>query len=150
MQYSPPWYGQNSPDRVPLTEASKRDITDPLSAFLMPAPVGANPVGPAACNRRVPVFDGYTRFDVTLELRRGQGDPHPRLFRAGDDLFRALYPDRRAQAGRQGDPVHGQQQGHEYLARPVPHLPMVVPYRVSLMTMAGTAVIEAAELRFAP
>ena len=33
---------------------------------------------------------------------------------------------------------------------PVPHMQMVVPYRVSLMTMAGTAVIEAAELRFTP
>ena len=55
-----------SPERVPLTDAHKRDIIDPLSAFLMPVPEGASPVGPSVCNRRVPVFDGYTRFDVTL------------------------------------------------------------------------------------
>ena len=29
---------------------------------------------------------------------------------------------------------------------PVPNVRVVVPYRVSLMTMAGTAVIEASEL----
>jgi hypothetical protein len=33
---------------------------------------------------------------------------------------------------------------------PVPHEHLVVPYRVSLMTMAGTAVIEASELSFKP
>ncbi|MEN9709185.1 MAG: hypothetical protein RIQ68_1593, partial [Pseudomonadota bacterium] len=55
-----------SPERVPLTDAHTRNIVDPLSAMIMPVP-GTEPImGPAACNRTIPVYDGYTRFDVTL------------------------------------------------------------------------------------
>ncbi len=150
VQYSPPWYGQNSPDRVPLTEASKRDITDPLSAFLMPAPAGANPVGPAACNRRVPVFDGYTRFDVTLNYVEVK-EIHTRGYSGPVTICSARYiPIAGHKPDAKATQFMADNKDMNIWLAPVPHLPMVVPYRVSLMTMAGTAVIEAAELRFAP
>lgn len=50
-------------DRVPLLPTHKHNIVDPLSAMLMPmkrADMGA------ACNRSIPVFDGWQRFDVKL------------------------------------------------------------------------------------
>ena len=51
------------PDRVPLNESHKRNIVDPLSAFLMPV----NGKGKdAACNRTLPIFDGESRMDFQL------------------------------------------------------------------------------------
>jgi len=52
--------------RIPVTEANKRNIVDPTSALIMPVPEGEPLIGPAACNRTIPVYDGYVRFDVTL------------------------------------------------------------------------------------
>ena len=52
--------------RLPVTEEHKRHVFDPLSALLMPVPAGQELVGPSACNRTIPVFDGITRFDVHL------------------------------------------------------------------------------------
>ncbi len=150
IQYSPPWYDQNSPDRVPLTDASKRNVIDPLSAFLMPAPAGANPVGPAACNRRVQVFDGYTRFDVALDYV-GVKEIHSRGYSGPVTVCSARYiPIAGHKPANQATQFMANNKDMNIWLAPVPHMQMVVPYRVSLMTQAGTAVIEAAELQFTP
>jgi hypothetical protein len=150
VQYSPFWDGDKVPERVPLTEEHKRAIVDPLSAFILPLPAGANPVGPAACNRRVPVYDGYTRFDVTLS------------FVAVKEINNAGYSGPVTVCAARYIPIAGHKtnaRATKFMAEntemevwlaPVPNLRVVVPYRVSLMTLAGTAVIEASELRFAP
>ena len=53
-------------DRVPVTEANKRNILDPTSALIMPVPLKDALVGPAACDRTLPIYDGYARFDIML------------------------------------------------------------------------------------
>ena len=57
------------PDTVPLTEAHKRGVVDPISMGLLPA-VGANGLSPQACDRKIPAFDGRIRFDLALSYRR--------------------------------------------------------------------------------
>ncbi len=52
--------------RIPVNEAQKQHVTDPVSALIMSVPPGESLVGPAACNRNISVFDGVTRFDVRL------------------------------------------------------------------------------------
>jgi len=59
----------SKPDRVPVTEAHKRNVVDPLSGLMMPIVAGPAPIGPGACDRVVPVFDGWTRFNITLSYR---------------------------------------------------------------------------------
>jgi hypothetical protein len=69
---------EDDPDRVPLAPPHRRGVLDPVSAFIMPLPVGHAPDGPSACNRSLPVFDGWQRFDLQLyfkgtrEVRSGQ------------------------------------------------------------------------------
>jgi Protein of unknown function (DUF3108) len=58
-----------NPKIIPVTEAHKRGVVDPMSAGLIPA-AGARGVGPEACQRTVPVFDGRARFDLTLSFKR--------------------------------------------------------------------------------
>jgi hypothetical protein len=57
------------PDRVPLTDAHKNSVIDPLSAFLIPASAG-DPLQPSACQRDLNIFDGRRRYDVSLTFRR--------------------------------------------------------------------------------
>jgi len=56
-------------DRVPLTEAHKNSVIDPLSAFLIPAAAG-DPLQASACQRDLNIFDGRRRYDVSLSFRR--------------------------------------------------------------------------------
>jgi len=57
-------------DRVPVTEANKIDVLDPISALVMPAPRPEKPLDPSGCDRKLAVFDGVARFDVTLSYAR--------------------------------------------------------------------------------
>lgn len=148
VEYSPPWFDQANPERVPLTPAHKRDVIDPLSAFLMPVP-GAG-VGPAVCNRRIPVFDGYTRFDITLNYE-GVKQVKTRGYNGPVTMCSARYvPIAGHKPSNPSTQFMADNKDMSIWLAPAPNTGMVVPYRVSLMTMAGTAVIEAAELKFSP
>jgi hypothetical protein len=57
------------PDHPPVTEAHKRGFLDPFSAGMIPA-AGANGIGPEACQRTLPVFDGRQRYDLVLAFKR--------------------------------------------------------------------------------
>lgn len=57
-------------ERVPLTNADKRNVVDPLSALILPAPGVAHMTGETACDRTVHVFDGFQRFDVRLSFKK--------------------------------------------------------------------------------
>lgn len=51
--------------RIELTADHLRNVLDPLTALVIPAPVGADPS--SVCSRLLPVFSGFTRFDLALE-----------------------------------------------------------------------------------
>src|ERR1043165_1323874 len=59
-----------SPERVPLTEAHRKGVIDPMSAGLMPVPGKGELVTPDACKRKLAVFDGRTRVDIDLVYKR--------------------------------------------------------------------------------
>ena len=67
----PPEYAEN---RVEIEPAHLEGVSDPLSAFVVPAPVDADP--DALCRRVLAVFNGYVRFDIALEGALGAG-PSP-------------------------------------------------------------------------
>jgi hypothetical protein len=59
-----------SDDRVPLTEAHRRDIVDPLTAILIPSAETGEGLSAAACQRTLPIFDGRRRYDLKLAYKR--------------------------------------------------------------------------------
>lgn len=59
-----------APDRVPLTEAHRRGVADPMTGSLMRVPGNGNPVGPEGCPRKVSIFDGRMRYDLHLGFKR--------------------------------------------------------------------------------
>jgi hypothetical protein len=53
-------------DRVPVKDADKKGVIDPLSALIMPAVASKSLTDQANCNRTLPVFDGAARQNIVL------------------------------------------------------------------------------------
>jgi hypothetical protein len=59
----------SDPDRVPLTDDSRKGIVDPLTAILL---VNGSPgmMSDSICQRTLPIFDGRRRYDLDLKFSR--------------------------------------------------------------------------------
>jgi hypothetical protein len=58
------------PDRIPVTEAHRRGVLDPMSGSLTHVAGTGEMLGPAACNHKASVFDGRMRYDLKLAYKR--------------------------------------------------------------------------------
>jgi hypothetical protein len=58
------------PDRVPITDAARRDVVDPLSAMLIPVKAGDDALAAENCKRVLPIFDGRRRYNLALSFKR--------------------------------------------------------------------------------
>ena len=148
MDVAPPF--EDHAGRIPLTEEHKRGIIDPLSAVVMAVPAGQPLLGPAACNRSLPVFDGYTRFDVTLAYV-GTRQVKARGYAGPVAVCAARYvpiaghrPDRKATKF-----MTDNKQLEVWLA-PVEKAHVAVPFRISVLSQIGTVVIEAQDFVVEP
>jgi hypothetical protein len=68
MSVEPPVTPQ--PDRIPLTDADRRGVLDPMTSTLNQVGGTGDPVSPEACNRTIAVFDGRLRYDLRSEFKR--------------------------------------------------------------------------------
>jgi hypothetical protein len=59
-----------SKDLVPVTDANRQHIVDPLSAMLFSIATEGEILSREACRRTLPVFDGRERYDLKLEFKR--------------------------------------------------------------------------------
>jgi uncharacterized protein DUF3108 len=56
-------------DRVPLTEAHRRGVNDPMTASLIRVAGSGGTLVPEVCQRTIPVFDGRMRYDLQLGFK---------------------------------------------------------------------------------
>ncbi len=56
--------------RVPVTEAQRHGVLDPMTASLLRVPGSGSPLVPEACQRTVSIFDGRLRYDLALAFKR--------------------------------------------------------------------------------
>lgn len=135
VEILPPF--DDKPDRVPLTDAHKRGVVDPLSALVMPGQIG-----PEACNRRLPVFDGYTRFDVTLSYK-GTKQVKTHGYSGPVAICAARYtPIAGHRPDRPATKFMAANKAMEVWLAPVGQT-FVAPFRISVKTQIGTVVIDA-------
>jgi hypothetical protein len=59
-----------NPKRIPVTEAQRQGVMDPMTASLVLVPGNGEMRGPQACERTVAVFDGKLRYDLRLAFKR--------------------------------------------------------------------------------
>jgi hypothetical protein len=138
-----------NPHRVPVTEAHKRGIVDPLSALVMPV-AGRGPLtGAAACDRTLPVFDGYARFDVSLSYA-GTREVRAPAYKGPVAVCTARYT---AISGHRQDRASTRymenNRSMEVWLMPVENARVVTPYKISVATQMGTVVIEATAVSLA-
>ncbi|WP_395664640.1 DUF3108 domain-containing protein [Methylocella sp.] len=148
LSISPPFTDLEG--RVPVTEAHRRGVLDPTSAFIISTPAGADMTGPVACDRRIPVFDGYVRFDITLAYA-GTQTVHLPGYSGPVAVCAVRYT---PIAGHKRDSrsarFMAQNREIEVWLAPVTRAHVLLPVRVALTTLAGAAVIEAVEFSVSP
>ena len=141
----PEWRGQ----RVPVTEANKRNVLDPTSALIMPVPAGESLTGPAACQRTLPIYDGYARFDIALHYE-GTRDVEIQGYNGPVAMCSARYhPVSGHLVGSRQTAFMAHNEGIEVWLAPIPAAHVVVPLRVSMPAMTGQLDIEADDFEVA-
>jgi hypothetical protein len=139
-----------APDRVPVTDADKRNIIDPLSAIVMPVPSGQIPLGPAACNRSIPVFDGDSRFDIVMSYV-GTKEVKAKGYAGPVSVCAVRYvPVAGYRRNRKATQYMANNKQIEVWLAPVQNAHVAVPFRISVLTLLGTTVIEAEEFQVEP
>jgi hypothetical protein len=148
VDVSPPFV--DKPDRVPLGPGDKRNVVDPVGAVILPAPASGPILSPAACNRTVPIFDGYTRFDVTLSYV-GERTVSAKGYDGPVVVCAARYvPISGHSRDRPATKFMADNKDLEVWLAPIASDRLLIPFRVSVRTMIGTTVIEAQEFRLDP
>ncbi len=148
VDISPPL--ENAPDRIPVTDSHKRAVVDPLSALVMPVAGNEPLLGPAACNRTIPVYDGYTRFDVALAYV-GSKQVSATGYKGPAVVCSARYvPISGHRPNRKVTEFMAQNREMEVWLVPLESSRVMLPFRISVATMVGTTIIEAQEFSVGP
>jgi hypothetical protein len=133
-------------DRVPVTDADRKGIVDPLTALLIQMEGTGEVVAAAACKRTLPIFDGRRRFDLALAFKRIEQAKAEKGY-AGAVVVCAVTL----------RPIAGHRPGStllKYLTdgreiemafAPIAGTRLLAPFRLSIASMLGNLVIEATE-----
>jgi hypothetical protein len=133
-----------APDRVPITDSHRRGVLDPASAVLMPVAGTGDILGPAACDRTLPIFDGHQRFNVVLKFRRMESVKAEVGYAGPVVVCNAIYqPVAGHRPGRYAIKYMQEQTDIEVWLAPIAGTRLLAPFRLTVPTMVGLLVIEA-------
>jgi hypothetical protein len=145
----PPLYPH--PDRIPVSDADRRGVVDPMSSTLNRVGGNGDPVSPQACSRKVAVFDGRVRYDLRSEFKRIEKVKAERGYQ-GPVVVCAVY----------FEPISGYvpdrpvikylvalRDAEVWLA-PIAGTRVLVPFRFSMPTPLGLGVLQATQFVSAP
>ncbi len=137
---------QVTPGRIPVTDAHKRGVTDPMTGSLVRVPGTGDPVSPEACNSGQSVFDGRMRYDLKLAYKRietikvAKGYQGPVVVCTIQFLPIAGYvPDRAAIKYLVA------QRNMEVWLAPILGTRVLMPFKVVIPTPVGTGVMQATQ-----
>jgi Protein of unknown function (DUF3108) len=134
------------PDRLPVTEAHRRGVYDPMTGSMLRVPGTGDPLSPEACRTGAAVFDGRMRYDLKLDFKRMETVKAEKGYH-GPVVVCAIYfspvagyiPDR---------PVIkylAAQRNIEIAFAPIAGTRILVPFRMVIPTPLGTAMLEATQ-----
>jgi len=132
------------PDRIPVTDAHKKGVFDPMTGSMLRVPGNADPLSPEACRASAAVFDGRMRYDLKLDFKRMETVRAERGYQ-GPVVVCAIYfspvagyiPDR---------PVIKyltSARNMEIAFAPIAGTRILVPFRLVIPTYLGVAMLEA-------
>ena len=140
------------PERVPITEAHRRGVTDPMTASLIRAAAGAaDPITPETCRRSTAIFDGRMRYDLRLAFKRMDKVKAEKGYQGPVVVCSVAFT-----------PLAGHiptrpviqyltsMQDTEVWLAPLAGTRILVPFRISVPTPVGEAVLEATQFVVTP
>lgn len=136
--------------RIPVTDADKRGVSDPMTASLVRVGGAGDPVSADACSNGAAVFDGRMRYDLSMEFKRIEnvkvdGYQGPVVVCAIYFTPLAGYDPSRAAIKY----LAGQRHMEAWLA-PIEGTRILVPFRFTIPTPLGTGKLEATKFVSTP
>ena len=133
-------------DRIPVTEAHRRGVLDPMTGSLVRAPGNADPLSPDTCRTATPIFDGRMRYDLKLDYKRIETVKADKGYQ-GPALVCAIYfaPISGYIADRAAIKYLIEQRKMEVWLVPLAGTRVLVPFKVKIPTPLGNAVLEATQ-----
>jgi hypothetical protein len=140
-----------SPDRIPITEAHKRNVSDPMTASIYRVPGNGDPAGPQACQRTLAIFDGRMRYDLRLAFKRLEQVRSEKGYQ-GTAVVCAVYfsPIAGHVPARAAIKYLAELRDMEMWLAPIAGTRMMVPYRISVPTPIGLGVMQATQFVSVP
>lgn len=134
-----------NPERIKVTTRHQKNAMDPLSAALMPVPSSAKGLGPDACKRKLPVFDGWTRFDIKMSYKEvkqvsGRGYDGPVV------VCTAKWVPVAGHRPSKKSVMQMEKANMEAWLAPMGQDNVLIPYRIAIDTDTGQLVVEASKL----
>ena len=132
------------PDRIPVSDADRRGVTDPLTSTINRVPGNGDPLSPEACNRKVAVFDGRVRYDLRSEFKRMESVKAEKGYQ-GPAVVCAVYftPIAGYVPGRPAIKYLVELRDAEVWLAPISGTRVLVPYRFSMPTPIGLGLLQA-------
>lgn len=132
------------PDRVPVTEAHMRGVTDPMTGGLVTVAGTGDTVTPEACRRTLPIFDGRGRFDLVLTFKRMARVRAEQGYAGPVVVCNVHYqPIAGHRPNRAAIRYLMEANDIEVWYAPVAGTRILVPFRISVPTVLGPGVLEA-------
>jgi hypothetical protein len=133
-------------DRIVVTDAHKKGVVDPMTSSLVRVPGTGELLGPEACRGGSSVFDGRLRYDLKMDFKRMETVKADKGYH-GPAVVCAIYftpvagyiPDR---------PVIkylATERKMEIVLVPIAGTRVLVPFRLTIPTPFGPAVLEATQ-----
>jgi hypothetical protein len=134
------------PDRIPVTDAHRRGVFDPMTGSMLRVPGTGDPLTPDACHAAAPIFDGRMRYDLKLDFKRMETVRAEKGYR-GPVVVCAVYfspvagyiPDRAVIK------YLATQRNIEIAFAPVAGTRILVPFWMKIPTPLGPAMLEATQ-----
>jgi hypothetical protein len=134
------------PERVPIMDAHRRAVSDPMTASLVRVSGNADPLGPDACQRSAPIFDGRMRYDLKMAFKRMDKVRAEKGYQ-GPVVVCSVYfsPLAGHIPSRSVIKYLTSSQDIEVWLAPIAGTRVLVPFRISIPTPLGLGVLEATQ-----
>ena len=134
------------PERIPVTDAHRRGVFDPMTGSMLRVPGSGDPLSPDACRTGAAIFDGRMRYDLKLDYKRMETVKAEKGYQ-GPVVVCAVYfspiagyiPDRAVIKYLTA------QRNIEVAFAPVAGTRILVPFRMVVPTPLGAAMLEATQ-----
>jgi hypothetical protein len=133
-----------NPNRIEVTEAHMRGVTDPMTASIVRVPGNGSPVTAEACNRTTAIFDGRMRYDLSLAFKRFEEVKAEKGY-AGPAAVCAIYfqPVAGYVPNRPAIKYLSEHRNMEVWLAPITGTRLLVPFRIAIPTPLGLSALQA-------